>query len=61
MFSEMIPFLLIANARLGALASIEAAPRLAELIARELIRDGDWRKQTVRNFKEMAQGYLPPA
>ena len=46
---------------LGARASIEAAPRMAELMAQELKRDGDWQKQTVGNFKEVAQGYLPPA
>ncbi len=46
---------------LGARASIEAAPRVAELMARELRRDGDWQKQTVRNFQQVAQGYLPPA
>jgi hypothetical protein len=40
---------------------IEAAPRVAELMAQELKRDGDWQKQTVRIFKEVAQGYLPPA
>ena len=46
---------------LGARASIEAAPRVAELMARELRRDGDWQKQTVRNFQQVAQGYLPLA
>ena len=46
---------------LGARASIEAAPRVAQLMAQELKRDGDWQKQTVQNFKEVAQGYLPPA
>ena len=46
---------------LGARASIEAAPRVAELMARELKRDGDWQKQTVRNFKQVAKGYVPPA
>src|SRR5271165_4556309 len=45
---------------LGARASIEAAPRVADLMAQELKRDGDWQKQTVRNFMEVAQGYLPP-
>jgi hypothetical protein len=30
-------------------------------MARELKRDGDWQKQTVRNFKQVAQGYVPPA
>jgi glycerol-3-phosphate dehydrogenase len=46
---------------LGARASIEAAPRVAELMAQELKRDKDWQKNTVRNFQEVAQGYLPPA
>src|SRR4029077_18256499 len=41
---------------LGARASIVAAP--AELMARELKRNGDWQKQTVRNFNQVAQGYL---
>ena len=45
---------------LGARASIEAAPRVAELMARELKRGEDWQKQTVRDFREVAQGYLPP-
>jgi len=45
---------------LGARVSIEAAPRVAELMARELKRGEDWQKQTVRDFKEVAQGYLPP-
>jgi glycerol-3-phosphate dehydrogenase len=46
---------------LGARASIEAAPRVAELMARGLKRDGDWQKQTVQEFKKVAQGYVPPA
>jgi glycerol-3-phosphate dehydrogenase len=46
---------------LGARASIEAAPRVAELMARELKRDENWQKQTIRDFQEVAQGYLPPA
>jgi glycerol-3-phosphate dehydrogenase len=46
---------------LGARASIEAAPRVAELMARELKRDGDWQKQTVKEFTQVAKGYLPPA
>ena len=46
---------------LGARASIEAAPRVAELMARELKRDGDWQKRTVKEFTRVAQGYLPPA
>jgi glycerol-3-phosphate dehydrogenase len=46
---------------LGARASIEAAPRVAELMARELKRGEDWQKQSVRAFQEAAQGYVPPA
>ena len=46
---------------LGARASIEAAPRVAELMARELKRDEDWQKKAVRDYKEVAQNYLPPA
>jgi len=46
---------------LGARVSIEAAPRVAELMSQELKRDSDWQKQTVQQFKEVAQGYLPPA
>ena len=45
---------------LGARASIEAAPRVAELMAKELKQDTDWQKKTVQNFQEVAQGYLPP-
>jgi len=46
---------------LGARASIEAAPRVAELMARELKRDGNWQKQSVQNFNQVAQGYVLPA
>jgi glycerol-3-phosphate dehydrogenase len=43
---------------LGARASIEAAPRVAELMARELKRDGEWQKQSVGKFEQVAQGYV---
>jgi len=43
---------------LGARASIEAAPRVAELMARELERDGYWQKQNVRDYTEVAQRYI---
>ena len=46
---------------LGARASIEAAPRVAALMARELKRGEDWQKKTVHDYEEVAQGYLPPA
>lgn len=45
----------------GARASIGAASRVAELMARELKRDADLQKQTVQNFQQEAKGYLPPA
>src|SRR5258707_14657350 len=38
---------------LGARASIEAAPRVAEFMARELKRDGNWQKQSVQNFNQV--------
>ena len=43
---------------LGARASIEASARVAELMARELKRDGAWQKQSVRDYTQVAQGYL---
>lgn len=44
---------------LGARASIEAAPRVAALMARELKRDGTWEKETVENYERVARGYIP--
>ena len=46
---------------LGARASIEAAPRVAELTRRSLNGTATGRSKPCRNFKEVAQGYLPPA
>jgi glycerol-3-phosphate dehydrogenase len=43
---------------LGARASIEAAPRVAELMARELGSDEAWGKKAVENYKKVAQGYV---
>ncbi|MDQ3812531.1 MAG: glycerol-3-phosphate dehydrogenase/oxidase [Armatimonadota bacterium] len=45
---------------LHARAAIEAAPRVAALMARELGRDGAWEKQQVTAFNALAQGYLFP-
>ena len=42
---------------LGARASIEAAPAVAELIARELGRDEGWKKKAVEEYEKVAQGY----
>ena len=43
---------------LGARASIEAAPAVAELIARELGRDEGWKKKAVEEYEKVAQGYV---
>jgi glycerol-3-phosphate dehydrogenase len=43
---------------LGAQASIEAAPRVAELMARELGTDGAWAKKAVADYEKVAQGYV---
>ena len=42
----------------GARASIEAAPAVAELIARELGRDEGWKKKAVEEYEKVAQGYV---
>lgn len=43
---------------LGARAAIEAAPLVAELMARELCRDAEWSRGQVRDFTSLAEGYL---
>jgi glycerol-3-phosphate dehydrogenase len=43
---------------LGARASIEAAPRVAELMARELGTDETWKKKAVDGYEKVAQGYV---
>jgi glycerol-3-phosphate dehydrogenase len=43
---------------LGARASIEAAPRVADLMARELGVDEAWRKKAVEDYGKVAQGYV---
>jgi glycerol-3-phosphate dehydrogenase len=43
---------------LDARASIEAAPRVAEILAAELGRDAPWREDQVRSYAELARGYL---
>jgi glycerol-3-phosphate dehydrogenase len=43
---------------LEARAAIEAAPRVAELMAAELGRDPAWRQQEVKAFTEIAQNFL---
>jgi glycerol-3-phosphate dehydrogenase len=43
---------------LDAQASIEAAPAVAALLARELNRDAAWTAQQVRSFTDLARGWL---
>jgi glycerol-3-phosphate dehydrogenase len=43
---------------LDARASIEAAPRVAEILAAELGRDRRWRDQQVEHYVALARGYL---
>jgi glycerol-3-phosphate dehydrogenase len=44
---------------LDARASVQASPRVAELLARELGRDAAWRDTQVEAYAELARGYLP--
>jgi glycerol-3-phosphate dehydrogenase len=43
---------------LDARASMEAAPTVARLMAAELGRDPSWEEDQVRNYRELAGGYL---
>jgi glycerol-3-phosphate dehydrogenase len=43
---------------LGARASIEAAPVVADLVARELGRDEAWKNKAVEEYTKVAQGYV---
>ena len=45
---------------LDARASIEAAPRVAEILAEELGHDDAWRRDQEARFAELARGYLWP-
>lgn len=45
---------------LHARAAMEVAPQVAALMAKELGRDGEWEKRQVRDFCDLAQGYLFP-
>ena len=41
----------------GARASIEVAPKVAEILARELKREPGWKEKQVSEFTELARGY----
>ena len=43
---------------LGARASIEAAPKVAELMAHEMGADEAWKRESVANFETVAQNYV---
>jgi glycerol-3-phosphate dehydrogenase len=43
---------------LDARASVEMAPKVAELMARELGRDKKWRDHQISAYKKLARGYL---
>ncbi|HEY5743999.1 MAG TPA: glycerol-3-phosphate dehydrogenase/oxidase [Terrimicrobiaceae bacterium] len=43
---------------LGARASVQAAPVVADLIARELGRDEAWKEKAVADYEAVAQGYI---
>ena len=43
---------------LGARASIEAAPKVAELMGRELGADETWQRESAAKFVDVAQGYV---
>jgi len=45
---------------LEARAAIDMAPKVAELMARELGRDESWKRAQVETFGELARGYLVP-
>ena len=47
--------LLIHDAR----AAIEAAPKVAAIMAEYLGMDNDWKKEQIDHFTKLAQGYLP--
>lgn len=44
---------------LDARASIEVAPRVAEILAVELGRDQAWQEAQISEFRELCRGYLP--
>lgn len=46
---------------LNAAASIEAAPRVAEILASELGRDESWKRSQVEAYTALARGYLMPS
>lgn len=46
---------------LNAAASIEAAPRTAEILSQELHRDEAWKRSQIEAYASLARGYLMPS
>lgn len=46
---------LILNAR----ASIEATPKVAKILAEELLKDKIWEQNQINNYLRLAQNYIP--
>jgi glycerol-3-phosphate dehydrogenase len=46
---------------LNATAAIEMAPKVAEIMARELNRDANWISEQLRAFNDLAYGYRIPS
>jgi glycerol-3-phosphate dehydrogenase len=44
---------------LNARAALAMAPRVADLLTKELKRDAKWRDRQVREFQDVARGYMP--
>ncbi|MDQ8192860.1 glycerol-3-phosphate dehydrogenase/oxidase [Coraliomargarita sp. SDUM461004] len=45
---------------LNARASIEAAPMVAKILAKELSRDAEWEAEQIQAYTELAEGYIFP-
>ena len=43
---------------LNARAAIQMAPRVAQILAKELGRDQKWQENQIQLFEELAKGYL---
>jgi glycerol-3-phosphate dehydrogenase len=44
---------------LDAKASMEVAPKVATIMAKELSKDKTWEKEQIKNYLTLAQNYLP--
>lgn len=43
---------------LNARASVEMAPKVAEILARELGKDGSWEKKQIKEYEQLAEQYI---